>query len=260
MTKRGAFTLIELLVVTAIIGLLLAILMPAMARVRQQARSVTCQSQLTQWGKVFAMYTMDNNGHFASGSSGKMWTEFLQPYYIDPELRLCPTAARPVSETGSSVPYGAKFLAWGIFDATYADMGLEGVCGSYGMNGHVSNPTPGVEDPWGRDLTNKWRSPGVKQASTIPLFLDCVWLGGLPEHSDEPPHFDGYCEFGPLGVNIQGFCIDRHNGSINGLFVDFSVRKVGLKELWKLKWHRDFDTHVDPPVWPDWMKNFKDYD
>ena len=67
-------------------------------------------------------------------------------------------------------------------------------------------------------------------------------------------------ELGPLGVNMQGFCIDRHNGFINGLFVDFSVRSVGLKELWKLKWHREFDRNAEPPVWPEWMKNFKDYD
>jgi hypothetical protein len=42
--------------------------------------------------------------------------------------------------------------------------------------------------------------------------------------------------------------------------VDFSVRKIGLKELWKLKWHRQFDTNADSPVWPEWMKSFKDYD
>jgi hypothetical protein len=48
--------------------------------------------------------------------------------------------------------------------------------------------------------------------------------------------------------------------------MDWSVRKVGLKELWTLKWHRKFDVngpwtkdHVSPPVWPDWMKKFKDY-
>jgi hypothetical protein len=49
-------------------------------------------------------------------------------------------------------------------------------------------------------------------------------------------------------------------------FVDTSVRKVGLKELWTLKWHREFDTEGpwvkkpgNNPKWPDWMKRFKDY-
>jgi hypothetical protein len=39
-----------------------------------------------------------------------------------------------------------------------------------------------------------------------------------------------------------------------------SARKVGLKELWWLKWHKGFDLNADPPVWPAWMENFKDYD
>jgi prepilin-type N-terminal cleavage/methylation domain-containing protein len=261
MAKRNAFTLIELLVVIAIIALLMSILMPAMARVRKQAKSVTCQSKLSQWGKVFMMYTMENDGYFASGSSGKVWTTFLQPYYIEPDLRLCPMATKPASVTGSPAPYGGKFSAWGVFDETYAQLGLAGISGSYGMNGHVSNPPAGVTtDPWGRDLTKTWRSPNVRAGNAIPLFLDCVWLGGPPEQSDAPPQFDGHYEVTPLGVNMQGFCIDRHHGAVNGLFVDFSVREVGLKQLWKLKWHQKFDTQAEPPLWPEWMKNFRDHD
>ena len=65
----------------------------------------------------------------------------------------------------------------------------------------------------------------------------------------------------------SGFCINRHNGHINGLFLDWSVRKVGLKELWTLKWHMQFDTAnkwtkaggMQPENWPEWMRNFKDY-
>jgi len=254
------FTLIELLVVIAIIALLMTIMMPALARSRQEARAIGCQSRLSQWGKIFLMYTMDNDGYFASGSSGKMWTTTLEPYYSEPQLHCCPMATNPASPEGSAAPVGGKFLAWGAFDSTYAQLGLEGVYGSYGMNGHVSNPTPGVADPWGRDLQNNWRSPNVKGVDSIPLFADCTWLGGLPESYDEPPPYDGACEYGPLGTNIQGFCINRHNGFINGLFLDFSVRRIGLKQLWKLRWHQEFDINAEPPVWPEWMKNFKDYD
>ena len=56
MIKRTAFTLIELLVVIAIIAVLMAILMPALNRVKRQARNVACQANLNQWGLFFAMY------------------------------------------------------------------------------------------------------------------------------------------------------------------------------------------------------------
>ncbi|MHC4521519.1 MAG: H-X9-DG-CTERM domain-containing protein [Planctomycetota bacterium] len=62
-------------------------------------------------------------------------------------------------------------------------------------------------------------------------------------------------------------CIDRHKAAVNCLFMDGSVRRVGLKQLWTLKWHRQFDTAgpwtkaggVQPTDWPEWMRDYKDY-
>ena len=70
-----------------------------------------------------------------------------------------------------------------------------------------------------------------------------------------------------MGSAMARICQNRHEGYINIVFMDCTVRKVGLKELWTLKWHRKFEVDgpwtaaggVESGDWPEWMRNFKDY-
>ena len=64
--RRAAFTLIELLVVIAVIALLMAILLPVLGRVRKQARTLACRSNLRQCSLILHAYVVENDGKLPS--------------------------------------------------------------------------------------------------------------------------------------------------------------------------------------------------
>jgi len=255
MCRYNGFTLIELLVVIAVIALLMAILLPTLQAVNKQAKAVTCRANLHQWGLLFSTLSYTHEGMLidpADSNTCRICRTQQFAYYIDKfeQQLFCPMATRRTGPSGIGSTYQAWFCPVHPYRA-----------GSYGINGwspayYLSRSSSGKSH-------TPWDSVYQKGGDNVPLVLDCALFASHPDSGDRPPHLpDDFA-----GGGMKYFCINRHNGFINSIFMDLAVRKVGLKELWTLKWHRDFNNTgswtkaggVQAEYWPEWMRRFKDY-
>jgi prepilin-type N-terminal cleavage/methylation domain-containing protein/prepilin-type processing-associated H-X9-DG protein len=157
MIQRNGFTLIELLVVIAIIAILMAILMPALQRVKEQGQRAACLSNVKQLTFAWLMYAYENDDRIVNGSTffsrpgelawiGARWQVegtpeelrehlkegILYEYCEDVDIYKCPTGIR------------GEVLTYAIFDA---------------MNGATS--IPGTGDLMIKRL-NQIRRPGER--------------------------------------------------------------------------------------------------
>jgi hypothetical protein len=197
------------------------------------------------------------------GWEGYVWCIPLRAYYSsEKDLLFCPMATK-LREEGFRDPWAA----WGPMDL--AGAGSADLRGSYGMNNWCTSPAAEVEFIHGREATedNFRNMHSVKGAHRIPLFVDCAFIEGKPYDFDTPPEYDGdISTYAVSALQMKRFCMNRHDGFVNGLFLDLSIRRIGLKELWTFKWHRRFDTAnvwtkaggVQAEDWPRWMRGFKD--
>lgn len=280
--KRG-FTLIELLVVIAIIALLLAILMPALGRVKKSAQSVICRTNLHQWYIAGNLYTQNNAGKFwhgwgGTGHNSNWWMAAMRTYYGNiGKIRVCPTAKKVVKlMSGAPGPGVAMqpFAAWGfdpgffgILDPLYTDD-----YGSYAANGWLENfkdKPQAMQDALTSSNPKFFGSTTrMKRPAIVPFMLDAQWIDAWPEPYTRPPRTEN--EQWQSGTHFTRVCQNRHMQKENVVFMDGVARTVGLKELWTLKWHMQYDTKG---VWTidggatrsqwvtgaEWMANFKDY-
>ncbi len=278
---KYGFTLIELLVVISIIALLMSIMLPALGMVKKLSQATVCMSNLRQWGVVHQMYANDNDDRLPTSSWSMFngfydyeyflgkgewppwfpWPVTLFKYYKDPQLLLCPSAKKRgtiADDYWERTSLGGKFEAWvwpdapipAQFNSRRSDVRID-ILGSYGRGANYYN----------------WRQ--WKGKAEAPLLTDGAHGMPHPRPFDEPPEYDGQIVYSPYTKNdMRYLCIRRHPGWKNNcLFLDFHVRKVTLKELWRLKWTRRWPMgwqgseliyHDPPRVWNDpahWMYN-----
>ncbi|MGE5294014.1 MAG: type II secretion system protein [Solirubrobacterales bacterium] len=293
MTSCG-FTLIELLVVISIVALLVAVLIPAMSRARKQAKAVVCRVTLRQWATTLSTYATDYQGRFPREEYSAIWmltardlnlppgnTDSFSPdankvsdlYPIRAKGRLCSAAVRP---TDGSAGVGASYIYGGVtwrfnflFGTTFQAWTLTEpgppLSVSYGLNRWLFDVQPIAATMFSAPGPSFTNIDSFRQPGRIPVLLDARGPYGLPKSDSlAPPETE---DAFPAQSRMNPFCIARHQGSVNCLFLDWSVRKVEIKELWTLKWHKDFDTanawtHAGGMAtedWPAWMRGLKEY-
>ncbi len=243
---RSAFTLIELLVVIAIIAILAAILFPAFARARENARRSSCQSNEKQIMLGMAQYTQDYDerlimqGVYCGGTNGPRWNDIIQPYIKSQQILVCPSATHQSLDFG-----GGKIYNDG------GNLGNTKVL-SYALNGfYAEDPKRGELFLVGKvDADNTPVVPSSlasveDTAGTMALCDSAVWEDG-----------SGGAYLG--GLSYQGFSVDtstgiptittqdanfsfdpraaaraRHLETINVAFLDGHVKAMKIEKLFE---------------------------
>jgi len=270
-TLTPGFTLIELLVVIAVIAILVAIAMPCLQGARRRAGAVACQARLRQWGLAFGMYLDENRGRWFSYPSGELsdpWIRGSLPFWSGTvnkvDIGMC-----PLTKAGDPrAPFQVRAKLYHFESST------KWIALSYGFNAWLYSDQKVIPSTSMKGMmmaSSAWGDCDVRNAANVPVLGDCFCPVTYVTQDEGPPLQEGveflYLASGRVRSRWANWCVNRHNGGLNLLFMDGSVRKVGLKELWTLKWYRDFDTAgpwtiaggVKPDDWPEWMRRFKDY-
>ena len=251
--RKKGFTLIELLVVISVIALLLSVLMPALNKTKEQAKSVICISNLKQMHLGVVLYARDNNDKpFDYDYSRGLYLQRMVNYLDKIEkIRYCPSTKVGRSEGAADLgrwpdlAFGTARMTWWEFfiPNPNEDGKLTQEYGSYAYNGwmytELSDGVVGTSTEE-KVFENMNASPG----GNIPLIMDSTFLDIWPLDTDTPsPEIDLYIGEWPPSMGL--LWIDRHNMRCNTVFLDGHTVGIHLDDLWKLKWHKQFKYRSD---------------
>lgn len=239
--NRKGFTLIELLVVISIIALLLAILMPALGKVKEKAGQIICRSNQRQAMISSITYSVDNNGYNLPSwaTRGQAWYVFLESYIQSTsDMISCPQARKPLEDAyhgSANGAMGAAKNSWIVY--------AEDIPGGYGYNNWLENDYGGG----GKGIL---KHADAKRPAETPAFADCVWgdIGWILESDIIPdeeywddPILAPESGTGAWGNLLSRITLSRHGDSINVTMMDGHGEGVKVADLLGLRWHRTWD-------------------
>ena len=236
-TKNKAFTLIELLVVVAIIGILGALLLPALAKARTKSRAVACITNEKQWGLAFQMYADDNNGVLFYQDSGTGNWDDTVVYAPNNQPNPYVRYFAAFSSTGGGRP--AEKLrrmrhcpAASLSDHVVIDLGVH----QYALAQPSMLTSLGwaavVKKSFGWFVTIRLAS----KPSEYLLLIDTGTDDGSVAHEYVAP--------GQL-VSFTSDAMRRHGGAVNALFADYHVEAVPPHKIQEM----DKITSGSPSKW-----------
>ena len=247
--KSNAFTLIELLVVIAIIALLLSIVMPALRKVKESAKTLVCRTNVRSLTLGFRLYAETNNQKgfiYTSPPYQDLWLlEMAEQLEDIDKVRYCPnTKKMPDDKAPYTWPKGI-----GNSKTTWA--------WPYHLGSDASNATPTTAE-FGSYATNWWmysdrNKPGQDpnplawetvnppNSANVPIFVDCKWVDFIPQNGQRCPADLDLNEGGGV-QSILAILLNRHEDETNVGFVDGHAESVKLEDLWSLKWGKEWQT------------------